>query len=140
MLCSAEAVSPSLPWTDLATTLHPWLAAGSRPEEVSQKNEMFSILASPSKCHQPQMGAFQLSQAYFPRSACSPLSPELQPGLVMNNVSDASDRCASPRRTHLLSASFPPAPFSFCTAGPATTCHLFDGGIMQGWLGLTPGG
>lgn len=140
MLCSAEAVSPTSPWTDLATMLHPWLTTGSRPEEVLQKSETSSILASPSKCCQPQMGALQLSQAYFPRSACSLLSPELQPRLVMNKVSDASDRCASPGWARLLSASLPPEPFSFCTAGPAATCHLLTGGIVQGQSGLAPCG
>lgn len=121
MLCSAEAISPSLPWTDLATTLHPWLTTGSQPEAVLQRSETFSILASPSKCCQPHTGALQLLQAHFPRSACSPLSPELQPRLAMNNVLNASDQCASPGQTQFLSTSLPTVPFSFCTAGPTDT-------------------
>lgn len=107
-LCSAGAFSPSSPWADQATTLHPRLIAGSWPEEVLQKSEIFSILASPSKGLQPQTGVLQFSQVYFPRrSACSPLSPELQPRSVMNNVSDASNRCTSLRWTRLLSPDFP---------------------------------
>lgn len=65
MLCSAEAISSSLPWTDPATTLHLWLTASSRPEEVLQKSEAFGILASPSKCHQPQMGTLHLLAGGF---------------------------------------------------------------------------
>lgn len=128
---SAKSVAPF----HLASTLHLQRTTGSQPEEVWQKSETFSVLASPSKHRQPQTGAFQLSQAYFPRrSASSPLSLEPQPRLAMNNVLDASDRCTSPRWTRFLSPSLPPAPFSFCTAGPANDCHLSAGGIMQGWM------
>lgn len=107
-LCSAGAFSPSSPWADQATTLHPRLIAGSWPKGVLWKSKTFSILASASKGLQPQTGVLQFSQVYFPRrSACSPLSPELQPRSVMNNVLDASSQCTSPRWTHLLSPVFP---------------------------------